>query len=157
MKIIDRLPIYEEPSLIDVGGEIIQVYRNQIIVWVSLDLKPFPAILDTGHSHNFSIARRHLGTPGLGLNCRRSAQSRISGHWVPQCAAQLRLHRNVAGRRELRDAYPLKMVGGIAVIPDDLPIAPRLPLLGIKAIIGNELRMILDGKRREVTLKTGWF
>jgi hypothetical protein len=29
MKILDRLPIYDEPSLIDVSGEMIQVHRNQ--------------------------------------------------------------------------------------------------------------------------------
>ena len=156
MKIIDRLPIYEGPSLIDVGGEIIQAHRNQIIVWVSLALKPFPAILDTGHSHNFSIARRHLERWG-GAELPRIGQSRVGGNLVPQCAAELKLHRNRPGRRELRDAYPLKMDGGIAVIPDDLPIAPRLPLLGIKAIIGNKLRMILDGRRKNVTLKPRWF
>jgi hypothetical protein len=155
MKILDRLPIYDEPSLIDVSGEMIQVHRNQVIVWVSLALKPFPAILDTGHSHNFSIARRHLERWG-GAELEQIGQSRVSGKLVPQYATGLRLHRNVPGKRTLRDSYPLEMDGGIAVIPDDLPICPRLPPLGIKAIIGNELRLVIDGKRRQVTLKKGW-
>jgi len=47
--------------------------------------------------------------------------------------------------------------GGFAVVPDELPIAPRLPLLGIRVIIGNKLRLLIDGERRQVTLKTnGW-
>jgi hypothetical protein len=53
-------------------------------------------------------------------------------------------------------ASHIEVDGGIAVIPDDLPIAPRLPLLGIKAILGNGLRLMIDGKRRHVTLKKGW-
>jgi hypothetical protein len=58
MKILNRLPIYEKPTLIEVRGEAYQVWKNQAIVWVSLAeaLAPFPAILDTGHSHNLSIA-----------------------------------------------------------------------------------------------------
>jgi hypothetical protein len=62
MKILNRLPIYDEPALIDVRGEVYQVWKNQAIIWVSFDrlLAPFPAILDTGHSHNLSIARHHM-------------------------------------------------------------------------------------------------
>jgi hypothetical protein len=46
---------------------------------------------------------------------------------------------------------------GISVVPNDSPIAPRLPLLGLKAIVHNNLKLVIDGKRREVTLKTpGW-
>jgi hypothetical protein len=49
------------------------------------------------------------------------------------------------------------MDGGIAVVPDELPIAPRLPLLGIQTILGNRLQLLIDGDRRQVTLKTkGW-
>jgi len=52
----------------------------------------------------------------------------------------------------------LKIDGGIAVIPDELAIAPRLPLLGIQTILGNRLRLLIDGDRRQITLKTrGWF
>jgi hypothetical protein len=59
MKILERLPIYDEATLIDVRGDSYQVWQNQAIIWVSFaeTLRPFPAILDTGHSHNLSIAR----------------------------------------------------------------------------------------------------
>jgi hypothetical protein len=156
MKILDRLPIYEHASLIDVQGDVFQVWPNQIIVWVSLSetLKPFPAILDTGHSHNFSIARHHLERWGPEL--RQIGEARIAGKLVPRYAANLFLHRNVPGTRGLSGTYTLRMEGGIAVVPDDLPIAPRLPLLGMQAIITNGLRLIIDGKKRQVTLKKGW-
>ena len=87
MKILDRLPIYEEPTLIEVRGDVYQVWTNQAIVWVSLaeTLTPFPAILDCGHSHNLSIARRHLerwGRPDV----KQIGFAKIAGHLVPRYA-----------------------------------------------------------------------
>ena len=57
MKIIDNLPFAGQPHLVTVGDEAVEVYRNQIIVWVSIvhAASPLPAILDTGHGHNLSI------------------------------------------------------------------------------------------------------
>jgi hypothetical protein len=43
-------------------------------------------------------------------------------------------------------------------MPDEAPGAPRLPLLGLRAISRSDLKLVIDGKRREVTLLTsGWF
>ncbi len=159
MKILDGLPIYQEPALIEVRGEVYQVWKNQAIVWVSLDeaLAPFPAILDTGHSHNLSIARRHLERWGP-RDLRSIGQAKIASQLVPRYAAELFVHRNRPGQRELTGTYRLKMDGGIAVVPDELPIAPRLPLLGIQTILGNRLQLLIDGDRRQVTLRTRrWF
>lgn len=159
MKILDRLPIYDEPALIEVGSEVYQVWRNQAIVWVSLDeaLAPFPAILDTGHSHNLSIARRHIQRWGP-RDLRPVGQAKISGHLVPRYSSQLFVRRNQPGRRELAGTFRLKMDGRIAVVPDEPPIAPRLPLLGIQTILSNRLQLLIDGDRRQVTLRTkGWF
>jgi len=62
MKIIDRLPFADLPHLVTVRGEAVDVYRNQIIVWISIDdvLRPLPAVLDTGHGHNLSIGEGQL-------------------------------------------------------------------------------------------------
>jgi hypothetical protein len=62
MKIIDRLPFADRPHLVKVRGEAVDVYRNQIIVWISMDdvLRPLPAVLDTGHGHNLSIGEGQL-------------------------------------------------------------------------------------------------
>jgi hypothetical protein len=159
MKILDRLPIYSEPALIDVRGEVYQVWTNQVIVWVSLGerLTPFPAILDTGHSHNLSIARRHMQKWGR-PDARQIGHAKIGGHVVPRYASDLFLHQNAPGTRQLSGARRMKMDGGFAVVPDEMPIAPRLPLLGMQTIIANKLKLLIDGELRQVTLKTkGWF
>src|SRR5947199_3992284 len=132
MKILERLPIYDEPTVLDVQGEVYQVWKNQAIIWVSLDeaLTPFPAILDTGHSHNLSIARRHLEQWGR-ADVKQIGQAKIAGHIVPRYASDLYVYRNIAKTRQLSGTHRLKMEGGFAIVPDELPIAPRLPLLGI--------------------------
>ena len=49
------------------------------------------------------------------------------------------------------------MSPGPGAIPDDVPVAPRLPILGLRTILRNDLRLVVDGKRALVTLKKGWF
>jgi hypothetical protein len=158
MKILDRLPIYAESALIEVRDEVHQVWPNQAIVWVSLAeaMAPFPAILDSGHSHNLSIARRHLER-WCRPDVKQIGHAKIAGHLVPRYASDLFVYRNRRGTRRLAEMHPMKMEGGFAVVLDELPIAPRLPLLGIQIVIGNRLRLLIDGDRRQVTLKTkGW-
>jgi hypothetical protein len=159
MKILERLPIYDEATLIDVRGDSYQVWQNQAIIWVSFaeTLRPFPAILDTGHSHNLSIASRHMEQWGP-ADAKQIGHAKIAGHLVPRYASDLFVHRNRPGTRQLSGTHRLKMDGGFAVVPDELPIAPRLPLLGIQTIRANKLRLMIDGKRWQVTLKTSsWF
>ena len=43
-------------------------------------------------------------------------------------------------------------------MPHETPGVPRLPLLGLRPISRGGLKLVIDGKRREVTLRTpGWF
>ena len=125
MKILDRLPIYEEPTLIEVRGEADQVWKNQAIVWVRLAevLAPFPAILDTGHSHNLSIARRHIERWGP-RDLKPIGYAKIAGHLVPRYSSESFVGRNKPGRWEFAGTYCLKMDGGIAVVPDELADCP---------------------------------
>src|SRR5438045_208112 len=68
--VLRNLPYQATEDEVSVGLERIPVLPYQIIVWVSVtartvpSLSPsalrLPAILDTGHSHNFSIHERHL-------------------------------------------------------------------------------------------------
>ncbi len=116
MKILDRLPIATQESLVLVRQESVRLKEAEIIVWVSLTLPEFtewhpatprfPAILDTGHTHNFAIQQ-----------------------------------------------HPMNLPRGIAVFPDDRDY-PRLPLLGLRAIIGNKLHLAIDGERGLVNLRT---
>ena len=157
MKILDRLPIYEEPSLIDVWGEVLEIYRNQIIIWVSLaeTSRPFPALLDTGHSHNFSIPRRQLERWGR-TNLKQIGESKVGTRVIPQCESELFIHANEPGKRRLTGRkHRLEMSEGVSVVPDDVPL--RLPLIGLRALIHNDVDLIIRSKKRQVTLKTnGW-
>src|SRR5438874_1259856 len=68
--ILRQLPFFTEPTAVVVGGEVITIRPFQAVVWVSLApahqeaLSPsaarFPAVLDTGHTHNFSIRQQHV-------------------------------------------------------------------------------------------------
>ena len=152
MKIIDRLPIPDRPHVVSVGGDVAQVYRNQIVVWLSINdvLRPLPAILDTGHGHNLSISAKHLSR-WSGATLERIGELEMDRRRVVQYAADVRLHRNVRGRTELKgDSYPLETPQGITVLSDEH--APRLPLIGLRMIVANKLRLVIDGKNREITI-----
>jgi hypothetical protein len=70
MRILDRLPIARLDTLAFVGAENVRLKKDEIIVWVSVTRKTnvawnpatprFPAIVDTGHTHNFAIQHQHL-------------------------------------------------------------------------------------------------
>jgi hypothetical protein len=156
MKILDRLPFGERPHMVSVSDEKVDVYRNQIIVWISIRdiLRPFPAILDTGHGHNLSIGRRQLERWTGGV-VGRIGISEVARKTVVQYAADVQIHGNVPGKAELRGtSYPLEMPQGISVLEEN---APRLPLIGLRTLGSNKLRLLIDGDRRHVTLKTkGW-
>ena len=158
MKILDRLPIADHPHLIDVRGELVPINRHQIIIWISINdiSKPLPALLDTGHGHNLSISASQLRR-GSGATLQRIGELEIDRKRVVQYAADVRLHRNIPGRAGLRkgESCPLEMPQGISVMADE--DAPRLPLIGLRVLVSNKLRLRIDGDRQQVTLKTkGW-
>ena len=152
MKVLDRLPIIDRPQLIDVRGELLDVHRNQIIVWLSIEnvLRPFPALLDTGHGHNLSIGTGQLAR-WSGATLQRIGELQVSKKRVVQYEADVRLHRNKAGRAELTgESYALEMPQGITVMEDH--VAPRLPLIGLRAFLANRLKVVIDGKTQQVTV-----
>jgi hypothetical protein len=168
MKILSRLPLSETHSHLAVPDGVAEVKPFQIAVMVSLsarnvlELDPgaprFPAVLDTGHNHTFAIRREHLVRWGRTVGTERG-RIRVGGERVPLLAATVWIHPNVPGTAEVADrpAYPLELKEGIAVYPPDVANPARLPILGLRAIVLNNLKLIIDGKRREVTLKTaGW-
>src|SRR2546429_496097 len=68
--ILRQLPFATEPTVVAVGNEVVTIRPYQIVMWVSLTaanqnaLSPaavrFPAVLDTGFSHNFSMQERQV-------------------------------------------------------------------------------------------------
>ena len=101
----------------------------------------FPAILDTGHSHNFSIRHDHL-RDWAGLALRQVGLIKVNQQIVPLAECDLVI-----------DGVVLKCLDGIAVYPDHHPAAPRLPLLGLRSLVRNGVRVLIDSQRVELTLK----
>jgi len=159
MKILDRLPYFDRPTSLSFGPRTIDVRGYQIVVWLSLRQLVFPAILDTGHSHNLTISSRHLtewaGVDGL----EPIGEIEVNGRRMTQYSADLRLHRNHPGTRKLRpESFSLEVDQGITVMPDETPGVPRLPLLGLRPNSRGGLKLVIDCKRLEVTVRTsGWF
>jgi hypothetical protein len=113
-------------------------------------------LLDTGLNHNFSIQEVHLikwaGIPPAALPLLGSA--RESGRTVARRRAHFWIRGNQPGKRDITSRKPflLAFEEGIAIYPDDGTNYPRLPLLGLRAIINNNLRLVIDGKRKHVSL-----
>jgi len=168
--LLDRLPIPEVTSEVVFGGRRFRVRGNQIIVWVmvtrrrlaspDLRLVPFPAILDTGHNHTFSIQERHL-VEWAGLDAEALPEvgtAREQGRRVRLHAADLWVRRNLQGFRDrLTGDAPHRVSApiGIAIYPAALNF-PRLPILGLRAIADNDLVLVVNGHRRQATLRTAY-
>ena len=68
--ILRDLPYFDERTVVVVRNREVPIKSQQIVVWVSLaeigqselvsGTPRFPAILDTGFSHNFGIREEHL-------------------------------------------------------------------------------------------------
>jgi hypothetical protein len=70
--------------------------------------------------------------------------------------ANLWIHRNRPGSLALRGSEPflLHLEEGIANYSDDGSNYPRLPLLGLRAIFKNDLKLVIDGKGGCVSLSS---
>jgi hypothetical protein len=172
--IIDQSPYFETPGDVRVLSDQVLVRANQIIVWASLarwgeDLDPeaprFPVVLDTGHTHNLSISQLHL-REWAGIEFapddafRRLQISGVGGpdRVVALCKYNVWLHKNI---ERLRDTFVVEPAheletDGVAFYPattSESPI-PRLPLLGLRSITRNGLKVLVDGANRTVSTST---
>jgi hypothetical protein len=170
MKIFDQLPYADTSGTVLRDGELLPVLAHQIIVWVSISLRDalrvdagvpkLPAILDTGNSFGMSIAEDQL-VRWCGLRpewLEVLGPVFINRQRLHRHAADVWLHRNRRGQRDAFRPEPpfrLELRDGIAIYPATPHVlAPRLPLLGLRAIDENELRCTINGKRRTVSLST---
>jgi hypothetical protein len=74
--------------------------------------------------------------------------------------ANVWLYRNEPGTNTPSDLPPIRLgtPDGIVIFPENVPNPARLPILGLRALVRSDLKLVIDGKRREVTFKTsGWF
>jgi hypothetical protein len=167
MKILDRLPIPQADTHVSVGAEVVRLKKHQIIVWVSLTIESaalwrpsalrFPAIVDTGHTHNFAIQNKHI-VRWAGIDSERIRPIglvRHAGNRIPLHAVRVWLYRNQRGTSAVANDEPLylNLPDGIAIFPDSREY-PRLPLLGLRAILGNNLHLTVDGAQASANLRT---
>jgi hypothetical protein len=166
MKILDRLPVTGEPSFLHVPGGRLRIRPYQIVINVSISDVParhhltpnIPALLDSGNNHNFSIQELHLlKWAGIHPKALPFLKNMREGGRSPSLhSATVWIHRNQAGSRVLRTEYPvmLTLEEGIAIDPSDDSNYPRRPLLGVRAILKNGLKLVIDGKRQWVSLRS---
>jgi hypothetical protein len=165
--IVHQVPIIEKETTVLVRGKGIPVLENQLVVWVAIRPKgvevpppvtdAFPAILDLGFNHNFFLRDDHFfewagyRQEDTGAIGRR----RFFGSAIHLRPFNIWIFRNKPRRRdELRSAIPvlLELADGLAVnIPGHS--LPRLPLLGLNALLTNRLRLAVDGEKRRFSLR----
>ncbi len=161
--VVCRSPFFDVPTHVDVGEVPILVRPFQLIVWVSIQARGrpslrFPAILDTGFSLNFAIQEEHLRTwTGLSPDAFRViGRSRINQQDLRLYRADIAIHSNVPGQRDVfrgAEPYQLSLCEGIVIYPRGNPLGPRLPLLGLRAMVQNKFETVIDGPRRELTIR----
>jgi hypothetical protein len=167
MRTLDRLQISRKDTLAFVGAESVRLKKDEILVWVSVTNENvveltqatprFPAILDTGHTHNFAIQNQHLiRWAGIDAKTLRPlGHIRHTGTRMPLFSLRLWLHPNQPGKMAVSedDALFLNLPDGLVVYPDGANY-PRLPLLGMRAILSNNLHVAVDGEHASVTVRT---
>lgn len=140
-----KLLIPEQPGTVATPTGPVVLRPFQIAISVALSASghrslTFPAILDTGHSHNFSIRHDQL-RDWAGLALRQVGFIKVNQQVVPLAECDLVI-----------DGVVLDCPDGIAVYPDNHPAAPRLPLLGLRVLVRNGVRVLIDGKQVELTV-----
>jgi hypothetical protein len=174
-RVVYQLPFFDQTTTLTVAGETVPIKRDQIIVWVSLGeaALPFlhpnalriPAILDTGLAHNFAIREEHL-LEWAGLHPQSLpvlGHLRLSGLPANLLGGHVWVYRNQPRERDLLLAVPpfrLELDAGLAVYPRGTANAPRLPILGLRALRRARLHLTVDADRCLVYLRTPrrfWF
>jgi hypothetical protein len=159
MKILDRFPYYDTTTLLEFGSHTVEIRPYQIAIWVRIDRLAFPAVLDTGHSHHFMISERLLVEWAGVASLRRIGDVLVNKSRLPQFASDLWILHNKPRTRELgRGGTVLRLDQGITVVPEGSPASTRLPVLGLRALAVNRVRIVIDGARGYVSLsKPGGF
>lgn len=177
--VLRALPFFEQRTEIPIGTEVVEIAAYQIIVWVAVapadqmvppdPARRFPAVLDTGFSGMFSVSPSQLRRWGSvewnELPYDPRGRPRYQGVEVPHRRGNIWLYPNQYGWRDSIDPlFPplrIEMYGGIAVYGDGEQVgsaattrlvAPRLPLLGLRALAHNRLQLTVDAANREVWL-----
>lgn len=99
----------------------------------------FPAIFDPGTNHNMAIREQHV-RDWTGMVPRKFGAIKINGVIVPVATADIEL-----------DGKVLSNPDGIVVYPDNVSLAPRLPVLGLRTLVRNNVEVVIRGKDVTIT------
>jgi hypothetical protein len=159
--VVRKLPYSDADRWVDVpDGTRFLIKRHQIVLWVSLvsvtscpirsGPRRFPALLDTGHGHNFLIKEEHVrdwaGLDPRSLN--KVDELLINGVRTPSHSVDVWVHRNRLGDLDAIDDSPptkLEFDNGISISPTGTNY-PRIPLIGMRAARRNEHLLRIDSK-----------
>ena len=162
--ILQSLPFGPDVAEFVAGSRVIATKPFQIVCWASVTLslsdrpssKRFPILIDTGHSGSFCLhdgqLRDWAGVEPSQLPLLR--QRKINGIACDVRDAVLWLYPNVRGQRKIdsaREIVRVELSDGIEVLPARINF-PRIPLLGLKTIAHNHLRLIVNGDAGHVSL-----
>jgi hypothetical protein len=166
--IIRNTPFFDGWTDLTVRGQVVRIKPYQIIVWVSIsqigrrELDPitprFPAVLDTGFNHSFVIHRQQLAQ-WAGLQPQQFhvlGPITVYGEESPLLAGNVWLHPNEPGKRDAFSGQPpfcVQLDNGLAVA-SNRSNAPRLPLLGLRALRWANLHSSIDGKNCHASIRT---
>jgi hypothetical protein len=169
--ILRRLPFYAEATTLRIpNGPAIQIQHDQIAVWVSIGRvaqtgsptasQRFPALIDLGFNGSFLLREDHVNQWAkiqLGEENFPFLDSyRAYGDDIAIFAGDVWLYPNIPGfRDQFAITLPLRLdlIKGIAVAPASMTQF-RLPLLGVSALRKNRLRLLVNGEKRYISLRT---
>ena len=133
-----KLRISDKPSSAPSPTGPVLVRPYQIVLPVSVGSQEFPAILDTGHTHNLAMSADHY-RDWVRRTLQQIGTLRINKQDVPLLRADLQF-----------EGKTLACPEGIAVYPQGHPRAPHLPILGLRVLVRNKVRVLIDGDVVEI-------
>lgn len=149
-RILHALPVATRPDEVSVHDQRIRIRAYQIVFWGSLtvpkmsglgpDAARIPIILDTGYTHHFSINECQLF------------------EWAGARSGRVWIYRNVPGERipdPLATPIALTLPEGFAIYPGTS--GPRLPLLGLRALVQNKLHLTIAEDRVHLRTRRQWW
>jgi hypothetical protein len=172
VKILRRLPLLTASRSIRFGQRHVSFHRNALVIWLSVSMRgeesprhistAFPAMLDSGNNSGCFLHEDHLvHWAGMQPNQLETIGSiSINSRRIQLHGADVWIHPNTPGTHE-RDPqgspFRLEMADGIALgraSPENSPMFPRVPLLGLAAFKANALDYWFDSKTGHSFLRT---
>jgi hypothetical protein len=138
-----KLRISDKPSTAPSPTGPVLVRPFQIVVPIRVVLgqqlsEEFPAIPDIGHTHNLAMSAEHLRN-WVRLKLKQIGTLKINKQEVSIFGAHLQF-----------EGKQLLCPEGIAVYPDGHPNAPRLPVMGLRVIARNNVRLLIENGEVEI-------